>query len=159
MIIMGLFLLAAAAVVAVELVVANDDAQITVNMWRWSWTADSSWLAVAGAAILAAALLGLLMLKAGGKRERRLRRERRQLARENRQLAQRAEMAQPTDAERFRDVPGRGYDGPPQSYAGPARGYGAPAGTTTALPREPSTPGRPKETSARAPEEGRHVDR
>jgi hypothetical protein len=119
-----------------------------VNMWRWSWTVDAFWLAVAGAAILAAALLGLLMLKAGGKRARRLRRERRHLARENRQLTRRAEMTQPTDAEPVRDVPPRGYDGPSQGYAGPSRGYTAPADAATAPPTRPEYAG-PTERDAR----------
>jgi hypothetical protein len=144
MIIVGLLLLAAAAVAAVELIVANDQAQITVHMWRWSWTVDAFWLAVAGAAIVVAALLGLYMLKAGGKRERRMRRERRQLAKENRQLAERAEVAEATVPEPVPDTDTA------------AQGYVAPAETTTAAPREYAGPA--DETYAGDRVEGRHVD-
>ncbi|PZS33699.1 MAG: hypothetical protein DLM58_07185 [Pseudonocardiales bacterium] len=107
---------------AVELIVANDNAQITVHMWRWSWTVDAFWLAVAGAAILAAALLGLLMLKAGSGRERRLRRERRQLARENRELAKRAAVAEAAPVRHtdpLHDSTAGGFAEPPQAVAPP----------------------------------------
>ncbi|MDQ2748924.1 MAG: hypothetical protein M3Y44_05290 [Actinomycetota bacterium] len=140
MIILGLLLLAAAIVAAVELIVANDGAPITVHMWRWSWTVDAFWLAVTGAAILAAALLGLLMLRAGSKRQRRLRRERRQLANENRQLAKRAEVAEATDEQPVHEGAPRDHDIAPQAYPPPAettdqpRPY-APAADTTAQPR------------------------
>jgi membrane protein implicated in regulation of membrane protease activity len=153
MIILGLLLLAAAATAAVELIVANDDAQITVDMWRWSWTVDAFWLAVAGAAILVVALLGLFMLKAGSRRARRLRRERRELARENRQLAERAEVAEATDAEAVGDVPPQGYDAPRQGYVPPAESTGVRPVTRPDYARPA------QETYAGEPVEGRHADR
>jgi hypothetical protein len=156
MIIVGLLLLAAAVVAAVELVVANDDAQITVHMWRWSWTVDAFWLAVAGAAILVAALLGLFMLKAGSRRQRRLRRERRELAKENRQLAKRAEVAEATDAEPVGAVPPQDYDTRPQGYPVPAEATAPPARPGDVAPREATYAG---ETYAGEPVEGRHADR
>jgi uncharacterized integral membrane protein len=152
MIIVGLLLLAVAAVAAVELIVANDDAPISVHMWRWSWTVDAFWLAVAGAAILAAALLGLLILKAGSKRQRRLRRERRQLARENRQLAERAEVAEAADPEAARE-------GAPRPYPAPQQGYVPPAGTSTAPPASSPYGQAAGETYAGRSAEGRQVDR
>jgi uncharacterized integral membrane protein len=159
MIIVGLLLLAAAAVAAVELIVANDQAQVTVHMWRWSWTVEPFWLAVAGAAILVTALLGLFMLKAGSRRERRLRRERRELAKENRQLAKRAEVAEATDAEPVDEVPRQGYDAPQQGYDAPQQDY-VPSQPTGARPvGRPEHSGRGQETYAGEPVEGRHADR
>lgn len=158
MIILGLLLLAVALVAAVELIVANDDAKIAVDMWRWSWTVDAFWLAVAGAAILAVALLGLWMLKAGSRRERRLRRERRELAKENRQLSERAEVAEATDSGPVRDDA-------PDVYDAPRQGYPPPAETTTAPPPPAAPPARteygatPGETYSGEPVEGRHLDR
>jgi hypothetical protein len=170
MIILGLLLLAAAAVAAVELIVANDNAQLTVHMWRWSWTVDAFWLAVAGAAILAAALLGLFLLKAGGKRERRMRRERRQLAKENRQLAERAEIAEATEpeSEPVRDAAPQAYPAPAETTstpppAEPRRQYAAPEERSTAPEERYTAPGErytaPGEQAyAGEPVEGRRVD-
>ena len=90
MLILGLLFLAAAAVAAVELVIANDTAQVTFHMWSWTWHFDAFWLAVIGAAIITVAWLGLAMMRMGGTRAMRLRRERRELAKENAMLAQRA---------------------------------------------------------------------
>jgi hypothetical protein len=94
MIILGLLLLAAVAVVAVELIVANDG-RIAVHMWRWAWQVDAFWLAVVGAGLLVAGVLGLALLRAGSRHSLRLRRERRQLAAENRRLAKRVEAGPP----------------------------------------------------------------
>jgi hypothetical protein len=98
MIILGILFLAAAAVAAIELIVANDGATISLHMWRWTWHVEAFWLAVVGAAVLVVALLGLGMLKAGSGRARRLRRERRDLAKENSRLAERADVAESTQA-------------------------------------------------------------
>ena len=120
MIILGVLLLAAAAVAAIELILANHS-QFTLHMWRWTWHFDAFWLAVGGAAILAVALLGLSMLKVSGGRARRLRRERRDLTSENRRLAERAEVAESTPA-----VPAEGHVRPGPSagtHAAPADSY------------------------------------
>ncbi|MEP7019489.1 MAG: hypothetical protein ABI808_02475 [Pseudonocardiales bacterium] len=154
MIILGLLLLAVAAVTAVELIVANDNAQITVHMWRWSWTVDAFWLAVAGAAILAVALLGLLMLKAGSGRERRLRRERRQLARENRELAKRAEVAEAAPARDAARTQDRGAD----AYAHPQTATPDSVAPTAAQPVHPEHARAPEPRYAGEPVDGRHVE-
>ena len=86
MVILGLVLLAAAAVAAVELILAND-ATIAVRMWHGTWHVHLYWVAVAGAVILAVGVLALAMIRSGALRSRRLRRERRDLARENERLA------------------------------------------------------------------------
>jgi hypothetical protein len=157
MIILGLLLVAAAAVVTVEMVVANDGL-ISVHMWRWTWDVEAFWLVVAGAGILAAALLGLALLRAGGRRSRRLRRERRELAaesrdlaEENRRLAERADAAGPG-----RGAPMRGYA--PATQPGPAT-QTSPAGRPV-----PVQPGHPDyaRPAGRTPDEhieGRHVNR
>lgn len=93
MIILGLLFLAVAAVGAVELILANNGT-FTFHMWRWAWQIDAFWLAVAGAAILLVALLGLGLLKSSGRRARSVRRERKDLKAENRRLAERADVAE-----------------------------------------------------------------
>ena len=160
MIILGLIFLAAAVVAAVELVVANDNAQVAVHMWRWTWTVDAFWLAVAGAAILVVGVLGLVCLRAGGKRGRRLRRERRELRAENRQLAKQAENAEaaaPAQEPLTGDHSGPGWAaslGPRNTQSTP--GYGPVEETrvapTAAYPAEDRTG---TETSA----EARHLER
>jgi hypothetical protein len=122
MIILGLLLLAAAAVGAVELILANGggDPKIPVHMWGWTWHVDAFWLAVAGAAIMLVALVGLAMLKSSGRRARRLRRERKNLTAENRRLAKRANVAEATQAEpggRAGAVPLRPWTAAPQPGA------------------------------------------
>jgi uncharacterized integral membrane protein len=89
MILVGLILLAAAVVGAVELALANRGS-IAVHMWNGTWHVEAAWLALAGAVLLLAAVIGLMMMRAGGGRARRLRRERAELAAENRMLAERA---------------------------------------------------------------------
>ena len=160
MIILGLILLAAAVVAAVELVIANDDAQVAVHMWKWTWTVDAFWLAVAGAVILAVALLALTFLRAGSKRGRRLRRERRELRAENRRLAKKVDRGQPahepvTDgnagpAERDGAV----ASGDQAATPGYAPGY-APADQTRATPSVYPPAGGVREE----PAEGRHLER
>jgi uncharacterized integral membrane protein len=149
MIVLGLIFLAVAVVAAIELVIANDNAQVTVHMWRWSWTVDPFWLAVAGAAILVAGVLGLWMLRAGGKRGRRLRQERRELRAENRQLAKRVEKAEPAQP------PTRGA-----ARADQPAGV-APAGAPVPAAARPAAypPATETQTRADAPVEGRHVER
>jgi len=123
MIILGILLLAAAAVAAVELVIANDEHQTVFHMWRWTWQIDAFWLAVVGAAVLFVALLGLGMLKASGGRTRRLRRERRDLASENRRLSERADVAESTPAARAEGYAHPGDPAAAGTHAAPAEGY------------------------------------
>lgn len=90
MVVLGLLLLAAAVVVGIELILANHGAtsQVNIHLWGWHWNnVDAFWMAVAGAIIIVAALLGLALLKLGSARQWRLSRERRNLAKENRRLA------------------------------------------------------------------------
>src|SRR5437879_6042734 len=54
MFILGLLVLAASVVAAVELVLANH-APIDFHMWGWTWHFDAFWLAVIGAIIVTAA--------------------------------------------------------------------------------------------------------
>ena len=89
MLVLGLLFLAAAVVAAVELIIANDTAQVTFHMWSWTWHFDAFWLAVIGAAIVTVAWLGLAMMRLGSARAMRLRRERRELAKENAMLTKR----------------------------------------------------------------------
>ncbi|PZS20321.1 MAG: hypothetical protein DLM57_01860 [Pseudonocardiales bacterium] len=171
MMVLGILLLAAAVVVAVELVLANHahDSEINVHMWRWTWHFDALWLAVLGAAILVVAVLGLAMMRAGGRRARRLRRERRELAAENRRLAERADVAEsavpgpgygPVDvAEPGPSAPGPSAPGP----SAPVRGYGPPVGPATQHPRaaqpEPGEyPAPAEEPHARERVEGRPLE-
>ena len=138
MIILGILLLAAAAVAAVELVIANDEHQTVFHMWRWTWQIDAFWLAVVGAAVLFVALLGLGMLKASGGRTRRLRRERRDLASENRRLSERADVAESTPAARA-DGDAHSGDQAVATHAAPADGYprqGDPTTGTHAAPAD-----------------------
>jgi hypothetical protein len=97
MFVLGLLILAAAAVAAVELIVANR-APINLHMWNWTWHLDAFWLAVAGAVIITAAWLALGMMRLGFGHSRKIRRERKQLAAENRALAERAAKSGATPA-------------------------------------------------------------
>lgn len=148
MIILGLLLVAAAAVIAVEMIVANDG-QIAVHMWRWTFDVQAFWLAVTGAALIVACLLGLMLLQAGGRRARRLRRERRalaaesrDLAEENRRLSERADAAEP---KRSAPAPAAGFQRPAQ-----------PAGVMAAR-TDYAAPVDGAATGERV--EGRHLDR
>jgi uncharacterized integral membrane protein len=86
--IIGLLLLAAAIAAGVILVVQNDEL-VRVHAFDGSWQVHAYWLAVAGLAIMAVAVLGLLMMRASAARARRLRRERADLSAENRRLSER----------------------------------------------------------------------
>lgn len=89
MFVLGLLLLAAACVAAVELIIANH-AQISFTMWNQHWHFASYWLAVIGAAIVVVGLMGLWLMSGAAARHRRIRRERKELAAENKRLAERA---------------------------------------------------------------------
>jgi uncharacterized integral membrane protein len=93
MFVLGLLVLAAAAVGGVELVLANRD-PVVVHMWNWTWHVDAFWLAVIGAVVITAIWLALGAMRVGFGHTRRLRRERRELAAENRELAKRARSAE-----------------------------------------------------------------
>lgn len=115
-ILIGLLLLAAAAVAGIELVLANRDT-VTVRMWNASWNVEAFWLAAAGAALLLVALIGLAALRLGAARRRRLRRRQRELAEENRVLAERARRAEVADEAGDRDLADREADrGYPGDY-------------------------------------------
>lgn len=124
MIILGILFLAAAAVAAVELIVANNanDGQVTLHMWRWAWQLDAFWLAVIGAAILFVALLGLGLLKSSGRRARRVRRERKDLTVQNRLLSERADVAE-------------------AKHAAPTNGHARPATTAPPVATQPAPNG------------------
>jgi hypothetical protein len=89
MFILGLLVLAASAVAAVELILANRG-PMDFHMWSWSWQFDTYWLAVIGAIIVTAAWIGMGLMKIAFGHARRIRREHRALAEENRLLAERA---------------------------------------------------------------------
>jgi hypothetical protein len=101
MFILGLLVLAASAVAAVELILANRGA-MDFNMWNWTWHFDAFWLAVIGAIIVTAAWIGIGLMQIAFAHARRMRREHRALAAENRMLAERAQAAgiEPMPAER-----------------------------------------------------------
>jgi hypothetical protein len=148
MMILGLILLAAAVVLAIELIIAND-ATMTMHLWGWSWQMDAFWLAVGGAIILAVGLIGLALMQGGARRSRRLRRERRDLAEENRRLAARSERDErdhraPVNAPAPADRPAMnrpattthtgavapGAGGPVPTHAAPETAYAVPADGT-----------------------------
>lgn len=130
MLVLGLLFLAAAAVAAVELIIANDTAQVTFHMWSWTWHFDAFWLAVIGAAIITVAWLGLAMMRMGSTHALRLRRERRELAKENAVLAQRARSARTAPVARTTtDVPADSA-----SSAMPVAAPGDPVGPAATAP-------------------------
>jgi hypothetical protein len=152
MFVLGLLVLAAAGVAAVELILANRG-PIDFHMWSWTWHFDAFWLAVIGAIIVTAAWIGLGLLQIAFGHARRIRREHRALAAENRVLAERAgsteaaETVQPMPPER------RVAAGEPTRS-----GYAASsdAGYTTPVGRaEPGT-GYASETDGTTPEGERH---
>jgi uncharacterized integral membrane protein len=124
MIIVGFVLLAAAAVAAVALI-AQNTATVTVHVFNWSWDTELRWLVVAGLALTAIGLLGLVMMRTGGAHYMRLRGERKALRAENRRLAEQARAA------------GRAPGYPPGAAA-PATPVPPPAGRTDAGPPAPT---------------------
>jgi hypothetical protein len=169
-ILVGLILVAAAAVVGTEMILANRET-LTVHMWNATWHVSAFWLAVAGAAVLLVAMFGIAIAQGGATRRMRLRRERRQLAAENKVLAERAaraETAQPVApasdwvAPADRPVPvmaGRAAppaaDAPTTAEALPAdHTYGYAGRRRTGPP--PAWP--PSERSATGPDSARHSE-
>jgi hypothetical protein len=121
MFVLGLIILAAAVVGAVELVLANR-VEMTFKMWNQTWQIDAFWLAVMGAVLLLAAVIALSLMRASMARHRRLRAERRSLAEENRVLSERAQRAGATGTRRDAppaNPPAASYPGaPPAQPAG-----------------------------------------
>ena len=92
MIVVGFVVLVAAVVVAIALIVQNPG-MVTVHAFSWSWHVDIRWLVVAGLALTAIGLVGLAMMRVGGARYARLRRDRKLLAAENKRLTREARTA------------------------------------------------------------------
>ena len=133
MFLLGLLLLAAACVAAVELILANHS-QVTFTMWNQHYTFDKFWLAVIGAAIMLAALLGLWMMSGSAARQRRIRRERKELAAENERLSKRVATPAPNTVAARDGVPANR----PGAYNAPAAYPAAPAAPgAAAAPNEP----------------------
>lgn len=97
MIILGFVLLVGAVVIAAALIVQNPNT-VTFQLFNQSWNIDMRWLVVAGLALTAIGLLGLVMMHLGSVRYMRLRSERRKLAAENERLAKWAAVARPASA-------------------------------------------------------------
>jgi len=128
MFVLGLLILAAAVVLAVEFVIANDSS-ITFSLWNQSWTMDAFWLGVMGAGFLLAVVLAFMLMRGAMARSLRMRSERRELAAENERLAARAKHAAPTPVAR------KDYPAPPPAPTT------APASTpATAPPAYPAAP-------------------
>lgn len=91
MVVLGLILVLVAVVAGVVLVYENSgsDHTVSISAFGGTWQADAFWLAVVGAAILLVGVLGVALMRAGGKRGLRRRQERKQLERENAALADR----------------------------------------------------------------------
>ncbi len=86
MVLIGLILLAAAAVVAVDLIVQNTS-DVTIHAFGQTWTLPEYWLVVAGLVATAVGLFGLALIFGTARAGRRARRDRRALERENKRLA------------------------------------------------------------------------
>lgn len=91
MVVLGILLLAGAAVLAVATISSNTGA-VEVDLWGMSVSNVSVGVVFAAGMITAAVgLLGMMMLFGGARRNRKRWRERRTLARDNRRLAQQAD--------------------------------------------------------------------
>ena len=87
MIVLGLVVFAAAVAAAVILIAQNSDAMLNVHALGNSWNVHAYWLVVAGLVIAVVAIIALAMIRGGGARYRRLRREHRALVRDHERLA------------------------------------------------------------------------
>ena len=121
MIVLGLLLFLAAAIVGVALISQNTD-DITIHAFKWSWTMHPYWLVVAGLAIATVAILGVVMMVIGAGHRRRLWRAasaHRANARDEARLAllptQYVGPTAPAPGPRFDDTPAPGAD--PQSQS------------------------------------------
>jgi uncharacterized integral membrane protein len=154
MIVVGFVLLVAAVVVAIALIVQNPGV-VTVHAFSWSRDVEMRWLVVAGLALTAIGLLGLAMMRVGGARHARLRRERKALAVENKRLVRQAHTADvpPVTGEPRYTVPAStASTAPPGASAWTASEQRASVGHSAPGPAAPSTgavaaPGRPSGTS------------
>ena len=96
MIVIGLILLAAAVAAAIVLI-AQNTGTVDVHALGGTWSVNLYWVIVAGMVIPAVAFVGLTIVKLGGSRARRLRRERRELTRKNQQLSDQVSRDGPGD--------------------------------------------------------------
>ncbi len=87
MIIIGLVVFAAAVAAAIILIAQNNNATLDVHALGHTSNVHAYWLVVAGLIITAVGLGGLAMMRSGGARYRRLRREHRMLVRDHERLA------------------------------------------------------------------------
>src|SRR5262249_23917123 len=70
MIVTGLLIFLAAAIVGVALISQNTS-DITIHAFKWSWTIHPYWLVVAGLVIAVVAILGVVMMVIGAGHRRR----------------------------------------------------------------------------------------
>jgi hypothetical protein len=160
MIVVGFVVLVAAVVVAIALI-AQNPGMVTVHAFDWSRNVEMRWLVVAGLALTAIALLGLVMIRIGGARHARLRRDRKVLAAENRRLTREGRTAEPpvvateprnpATSGAFTAAPGATV--PRGTSASTATEQNAPARGSASGPAAPSTgavaaPDRPSDTAA-----------
>ena len=87
MIVLGLVVFAAAVAAAIILIAQNHDAMLNVHALGNTSNVHAYWLVVAGLVIAAVAFIALAMIRGGGARYRRLRREHRALVRDHERLA------------------------------------------------------------------------
>ncbi len=153
MLVLGLLLVAAAAVAGVELIIANNDTQVTFQMWSWTWHFDVFWLAVIGAAIVTVAWLGLAMMNMGTVHAVRLRRERRRLAKENAMLTRQARVAQPPSTGRTMPSDAR----VPDTRASDPRTATVPAATAGTAPPASTAPATASVAQSVSPRRNEHV--
>lgn len=98
MVVLGILLLAGAAVLAVATISSNTGA-VEMDLWGLSISNVSIGVVFAAGMVTAAVgLLGLMMVLGGARRNRKLRRERRALARDNRGLSRQADRQARADA-------------------------------------------------------------
>jgi ABC-type branched-subunit amino acid transport system permease subunit len=71
MIVLGLLFFLAAAIVGVALIAQNTD-DVTIHAFKWDWNIQLYWMVVAGLAIAAVAILGVVMMVIGSAHRRRL---------------------------------------------------------------------------------------
>jgi hypothetical protein len=87
MIILGLVMFAAAVAAAIILIAQNNDATLNVHALGHTSNVHAYWLLVAGLVIAVVGLAALAIMRSGGARYRRLRREHRLLVRDHERLA------------------------------------------------------------------------
>jgi hypothetical protein len=146
MIVVGFVVLVAAVVVAIALI-AQNPGMVTVHAFNWSRNVEMRWLVVAGLALTAITLLGLAMMRVGGSRHARLRRDRKVLAAENKRLTREARTPDgpAVAAEPRSPAPGSmtptafSATAPRRTSASTATEQRSPTGASAAGPAAPST--------------------